>query len=844
MPPIKTQLQSQLDEILAKNEAHFQDKELIQAAQSLKEKVDSHYQLNDRGMMRPLFADARDQLSDKYLNLIQIANNTITDESAPEDKAAAYAQLRSILQKDLSQLSAMQPDGVHSLAELVGEQNQVVTISDSKLSTEGGALSSRIPVSIKQNGQEIQGFFTKADHLTEIEQVLDSIKNVKEQNPKLGKLIDNLFNEKSTSDKIYLINIGNHLNSLMVTMGEAAECLVSAHLDAVNWNRNEMMKALRCLQNIAAPFNRKTMLRVNSYAGNMGIESGARVDSRNSAMSLVANMLGQPELLARSKPLTVVYNGEPVEGTFMELAKGSDRANISKNDPILKCSRDSYNNNQLLKSIADMQIVDFLCCNVDRHGGNLTYIVDNSDPNHPKVTGVQGIDNDMSFGVRRMGGDKTFFDGTTPFNDILVISRSMADKVLAMDAEKYFHSLRGQGLEADACQAAARRLNKLQEKIREGEEYFEGNKSYDVERGKLRIVSDEEWEKFDLDKLASKAQHGNVFSRTDTFRRQVTRNLFAGSYKYAQGTTAKPLDTTQLTLALKAMLKIVNDQNPRLIRSSNEYTAMRSRLGNLTEFLEATGSPLSDKDYLRVRNSLEQLRSASEQYLEYKKTNDPKPSRLAKGRMAAAAGVKEGIGNLLEALGASYRAADADEMESFHAQMRAEAQRLHELDKAGKAEAQIDLNKLAKEDPKTFAEEQSKAALATLEKQLTNQSQPILQQCPNADRLAAQVLMHSMVNEIQPPMNNAVLSAMCVQRLTVENTLCRTPALRNLLTRSPEQFMAVLKNPDNRLTLAKLSMQQLNTVDRNRNVVPTAEKAAAQIEAEANASKPQGPMMG
>jgi hypothetical protein len=84
---------------------------------------------------------------------------------------------------------------------------------------------------------------------------------------------------------------------------------------------------------------------------------------------------------------------------------------------------------------------------------------------------------------------------------------------------------------------------------------------------------------------------------------------------------------------------------------------------------------------------------------------------------------------------------------------------------------------------------------------------------------------------------------MCVQRLTVENTLCRTPALRNLLTRSPEQFMAVLKNPDNRLTLAKLSMQQLNTVDRNRNVLPTAEKAAAQIEPEANAPKQQGPML-
>lgn len=844
MPPIKTQLQSRLDKILAKNQAHFQGEELIQAVQSLKETVDSHYQLNDRGMMRPLFADERDRLSAQYLKLIKLANNTITDKDALKDKVEAYTLLRSILEKDLSQLSAMQPDGVHSLAELVGEQNQVVTISDSNLSSEGGAFSSRIPVSVKQNGQEIQGFFTKADHLTEVQQVLDSIDNVKKQNQKLGKLIDDLFNGESTSKKIYLINIGNKLNSLAVTSEDAAKYLISAHREAEHWNDDQMMEALDCLQSIADPFDEKTMMRVSAYAGDLGIEPGARVDSRNSAMSLVANMLGQPELLARSKPLTVVHNGKIVEGTFMELAKGSQWTHISKNDPIRNCSKESYNNAKLLKSIADMQIVDFLCCNVDRHGGNLTYIVDNSDPERPKVTGVQGIDNDMSFGVRRMGGDKTFFDGTTPFNDILVISRSMADKVLAMDVEKYLHSLRGQGLEHDACEAAARRLNTLKEKIREGEKLFEGEESDRLERGKLRVVSDEEWEKIDLDKLASKAQHGNVFSRTDNFRRVVSRVPSAGSFKYAQGTVAKPLDTTQLTLALKAMLKIVNDQNPILIRSSKEYTAMRSRLGNLTEFLEATGSPLSDKDFLRVRNSLEQLRGASEQYLKYKKKNDPKPSGLAHRRMAAANGVKVGIGNLLKALDASYRAADADEMESFHAQMKAEAQRLNDLNKAGKAEAQIDLNKLAKESPKTFAEEQSKAALATLNNQLTDQSKPILQQCPNADRLAAQVLMHSMVNEIQPPMDDAVLSAMCVQRLTVENTLCRTPALRNLLTKSPAQFIAVLEDPTNRLTLAKLSMQQLNTVDRNRNVLPTAEKAAAQIEAEANALKPQGLAMG
>ena len=837
MPPIKTQLQSQLDEILASNQTHFQDDDLIRAVQSLKTEVDSHYQLNDRGMMRPLFADARDQLSNQYLNLIKIVNNTITDQDAPADKVEAYTLLCSILQKDLAQLSAMQPDGVHSLAELVEEQNQVVTISDSELSTEGGALSSRILVSVKQNGQETPGFFTKADYLTEVKQVLDYVGQVKQLEPKLAGLIDELFNDKSISDKIYLIRIGDLLNTIMDGTTEyAEECLLFKHPEAKNWSDEKILKALECLQVIAAPFDKKTMVRVAAYAGDMRIQPGARVDSRNSAMSLVANMLGQPELLARAKPLTVVYNGKAFEGTFMELAKGSDRAHITQNDPIRNCTIESYNNAQLLKSIADMQIVDYLCCNVDRHGGNLTYIVDNSNPARPQVTGVQGIDNDMRFGVRPMGGNTSFFEGSTTFNDILVISRSMADKVLDMDADKYFHSLRGQGLEEDACEAVVRRLKKLQNVIRESEEYFADKELDYLERGKLRVVSDEEWMDIGLEKLASTAELGNVFSRTDVFRRQVSRIPSAGSYKYAQGTVAKPLDTTQLTLTLKTLLKNVNDQNPRLIRSSEQYTAMRLRLANLTEFLEATGSPLSDKDFLRVRNSLEQLRDASEKYLDYKAENDPKPSRLAQRRINAATNVKNGIDDLINRLNESYREATADEIESFNAQMKAEAQRLYELDKAGKAAAQINLNNLAKESPKDFAREQSKAALDTLKSQLTDSSKPILQQFPNADRLAAQVLMHSMVNEIQPPLNDAVLSAMCVQRLTVENALCQTPALRNLLTKSPEKFIEVLENPANRVILASLSMKQLDTVDRNRNVIPT----AAQIEVEANAPKPQG----
>ena len=43
--------------------------------------------------------------------------------------------------------------------------------------------------------------------------------------------------------------------------------------------------------------------------------------------------------------------------------------------------------------LADMQVLDYLCGNVDRHGANLVYQLDDNG----KIIGIQGIDNDSSF---------------------------------------------------------------------------------------------------------------------------------------------------------------------------------------------------------------------------------------------------------------------------------------------------------------------------------------------------------------------------------------------------------------------------------------------------------------
>lgn len=48
------------------------------------------------------------------------------------------------------------------------------------------------------------------------------------------------------------------------------------------------------------------------------------------------------------------------------------------------------------KQIADLQALDFLCGNVDRHDGNFSFQISKDRP--PRVLGIKGFDNDTSFG--------------------------------------------------------------------------------------------------------------------------------------------------------------------------------------------------------------------------------------------------------------------------------------------------------------------------------------------------------------------------------------------------------------------------------------------------------------
>ena len=104
-----------------------------------------------------------------------------------------------------------------------------------------------------------------------------------------------------------------------------------------------------------------------------GIKKGSPISSRNCAMTDVAQLLGCDHLLANSVNMKIKIGDEIVEGVFMETAEGSDLKRLKYDDPLFDAQLGSFQNPEALMQVADLQVLDFICGNTDRHGFNMVY---------------------------------------------------------------------------------------------------------------------------------------------------------------------------------------------------------------------------------------------------------------------------------------------------------------------------------------------------------------------------------------------------------------------------------------------------------------------------------------
>lgn len=110
------------------------------------------------------------------------------------------------------------------------------------------------------------------------------------------------------------------------------------------------------------------------------------INMRNVMTSIMAKMLHVPELIAKSHAAKLTLDGKEQHGILMEEAHGKSMAVIDRDAPY---------DEDLLRQIQNLQLLDFICAQLDRHMDN--YFVQSDETG--KLVKITGIDNDLSFGA-------------------------------------------------------------------------------------------------------------------------------------------------------------------------------------------------------------------------------------------------------------------------------------------------------------------------------------------------------------------------------------------------------------------------------------------------------------
>ncbi len=193
-----------------------------------------------------------------------------------------------------------------------------------------------------------------------------------------------------------------------------------------------------------------------------GIVVGSLIAERNVAMSRMASMTGTSHVLAQSVKMQATMNGETLDGVFMDTAKGEDLHRLSL-EMAERLGNVTYTP-EVLCQIADMQMLDAICTNCDRHEGNMLYQLEPTEDG-VKLTGVVGIDNDLSFTGRLKQNFQHIDNQPFGLNRVNVCSTSMAQKLTLMDRNAFDLSMQDIQLDKKEKDVAWRNVQKAQDYI-------------------------------------------------------------------------------------------------------------------------------------------------------------------------------------------------------------------------------------------------------------------------------------------------------------------------------------------------------------------------------------------
>ena len=197
------------------------------------------------------------------------------------------------------------------------------------------------------------------------------------------------------------------------------------------------------------------------------LDLGANMTARNFASERVAELLGQKDLIVRNREAVVEENGVQKKGFVMDQAQGIPASQVA--DMAVQQGYDIHFTEDAQKKLLNLQIIDNIIGQVDRHGGNFFVQCEIDTQTHSlSVTGVTGIDNDFAFGrSEQIGGQNTpsvlSEDGEYLYS---MIDRQMYESLMSVSPELLATNLEGV-IEPQYLDALKKRYEKIRQAIRE-----------------------------------------------------------------------------------------------------------------------------------------------------------------------------------------------------------------------------------------------------------------------------------------------------------------------------------------------------------------------------------------
>ena len=339
-----------------------------------------------------------------------------------------------------------------------------------------------------------------------------------------------------------------------------------------------------------------------------GINPECKQNKRNAAQSMVSDMIGRKDLLAYSENVKLKVPGKSgsINGTAMDAAKGEDLMHIDSNSNYLKIEEGDVEKSASLKrDIADLQVLDFLVGNPDRHTLNVTYRFDENG----KICGIMGIDNDTCFGANYTA-DGLNFRSVGP-EDMKIITASAAKKILALDENTFRNSLYGFDLTVQEVDAAVERLKTMKKVIKDSVKRYEGEK---IPEGKLieglpRIVEEKDLDKYSFEKdlcsLKVEKKQGKTINYGNMFaslylqlnnKKNIIGNVRSSNFKRLEEMSENLLTATGKMVDVK---KKMNDMNGWYHFGSTQFDDMIEKINKALILAGKGEAPLFNpvKDY-------------------------------------------------------------------------------------------------------------------------------------------------------------------------------------------------------------------------------------------------------